>query len=260
MTLRPPSTTIGSSPIVSERLGAEIVVAGATKVIEGATILDDVSFIARAGRVTAFLGPNGAGKSTTLRAILGIDRLTSGQATIGGRPFQDHRHPVRVAGALLSADGAHPRRTARGHLSVVAVSNGLPRNSVPWALELAGITSIADLPVARMSLGMRQRLGLATALMGDPAAVILDEPHNGLDAAAIRWLRAVLRAMADAGRTVLISSHLMSEVELICDDIVIINGGRIRFASTLDEFVADATQASRRTRLEERYLELVGEL
>jgi ABC-2 type transport system ATP-binding protein len=262
LSLRSPSlAAVELAPaMVSDRLAAEIVVEGATKIIEGVTILDGVSFTARAGRVTAFLGPNGAGKSSTLRAILGIDRLTSGRATIGGHPFADHRHPLQVAGALLTADAAHPRRTARGHLSVVAVSNGLPRSSVPRALELAGITSIADLPVARMSLGMRQRLGLATALIGDPAAVILDEPHNGLDAAAIRWLRTVLRAMADAGRTVLISSHLMSEIELICDDIVVIHQGRIRFASTMDEFVADATSDSRRIRLEERYLELVGEL
>jgi ABC-2 type transport system ATP-binding protein len=249
-----------------ERLAAAIVVEGATKIIEGVTVLDGVSFTAQPGRVTAFLGPNGAGKSTTLRAILGIDRLTSGRTTVGGLAFRDHDRPVQVVGALLTPDAAHPRRTARGHLSVVATSNGLPRSSVQRALDLAGIASIADLTVNRMSLGMRQRLGLATALIGDPAVVILDEPHNGLDAAAIRWLREVLRALADAGRTVLLSSHLMSEIELIGDDVVVINEGRIRVASTLAEFMngqsspSSPSSASERVPLEERYLQLVGEL
>jgi ABC-2 type transport system ATP-binding protein len=132
--------------------------------------------------------------------------------------------------------------------------------SAQRALELAGIVPIADLLVGRMSLGMRQRLGLATALIGDPAVLILDEPHNGLDAAAIRWLRVVLRALADAGRTVLVSSHLMSEIELICDDVVVISGGRILVASTLAELVGCSTSASKRVPLEERYLHLVGEL
>src|SRR5580704_13830194 len=217
LTLRPtkPATRELTSAPMSERVGAAIVVESATKIIEGVTVLDRVSFTAQPGRVTAFLGPNGAGKSTTLRAILGIDHLTSGRTTIGGRPFRDHRRPLQVVGALLTPDAAHPRRTARGHLSVVATSNGLPRASVQWALELAGIGPIADLQVGRMSLGMRQRLGLAAALIGNPAAVILDEPHNGLDAAAIRWLRVVLRALAEGERTVLLSSHLMSEIEVI---------------------------------------------
>jgi ABC-2 type transport system ATP-binding protein len=241
-------------------LAAAIVVEDATKVIEGVTVLDGVTFTAQPGRVTAFIGPNGAGKSTTLRAILGIDRLTSGWTTVGGRPFRDHHRPVQVVGALLTPDAAHPRRTARGHLAVVATSNGLPRSSVQRALDLAGIASIADLPVGRMSLGMRQRLGLATAMIGDPAVVILDEPHNGLDAAAIRWLRVVLRALADAGRTVLLSSHLMSEIELISDDVVVISEGRIKVASTLAEFINGTSSTSERASLEERYLQLVGEL
>jgi len=239
--------------ITTGRVAAAIVVEEATKVIEGVTVLNEVSFTAQPGRVTAFLGPNGAGKSTTLRAILGIDHLTSGRTTVGGRPFRDHRQPLQVVGALLTPDAAHPRRTARGHLAVVAASNGLPRTSVQWALELAGIAPIADMQVGQMSLGMRQRLGLATALIGDPAVVILDEPHNGLDAAAIRWLRVVLRALADAGRTVLLSSHLMSEIELIGDDVVVIHEGRVRVASTLADFIGNAP-------LEERYLHLVGEL
>jgi ABC-2 type transport system ATP-binding protein len=241
------------------RAAAAIVVEEATKVISGVTVLDRVSFSAEPGRVTAFLGPNGAGKSTMLRAILGIDHLTSGRTTIGGRPFREHRRPIEVVGALLTPDSAHPRRTARGHLTVVATSNALPRSSVQRVLDLVGLGDLADLPVGQMSLGMKQRLGLATALIGDPAVVILDEPHNGLDAAAIRWLRVALRQLALAGRTVLVSSHLMPEVELVGDDIVVIDGGRIRAASTLSDFI-DGDPGLAPAPLEDRYLELVGEL
>jgi ABC-2 type transport system ATP-binding protein len=252
---------VASSPTLTPpRTPAAIVVEDATKVIDGVTVLDHVSFCARPGRVTAFLGPNGAGKSTTLRAILGIDQLTSGSATIGGRPFGEHRHAATLAGALLTPDAVHPQRTARGHLAVVAASNGLPRESVAKTIGLVGIGDIADLPAGQMSLGMRQRLGLATALIGQPAVVILDEPHNGLDAAAIRWLRIVLRQLADTGRTVLLSSHLMPEIELICDDVVVISEGRIQADCTLAEFLspASADAAAYRVPLEDRYLDLVG--
>jgi ABC-2 type transport system ATP-binding protein len=210
--------------------------------------------------VTALLGPNGAGKSTILRAILGVDHLTSGRAIIGDRRFSEHERPVQVVGAFLTPDAAHPRRTARGHLTVVAASNDLPRTSVQRALELVGIAEIADLAVRQMSLGMRQRLGLAVALIGDPAVVILDEPHNGLDAAAIRWLRVVLRALADANRTLLVSSNLISEIEPICDDVVIIAGGRVRAAAPLVEFVGGAPGSPGRSSLEERYLSTVSDL
>ena len=239
-------------------VAAAIEVADATKVIDGVRVLDGVSFTAAPGRVTALLGPNGAGKSTTLRAILGIDRLTAGRATIGGRPFREHPRPLQVAGALLSAEGAHPRRTARGHLGVVAAGNGLPRSAVDRALELAGIEEIAGLPVSQMSLGMRQRLGLAAALIADPAVLILDEPHNGLDTAAIRWLRRVLRALADSGRTVLLSSHLMSELELVCDDVVVLDQGSVRLATTMPAFLGDGLSGREQGRLEDRYLDLVG--
>jgi ABC-2 type transport system ATP-binding protein len=244
---------VSTSPLAIE-------VEAATKVIEGVTVLDDVSFTAQPGRVTAFLGPNGAGKSTLLRALLGIDHLTSGRALIGGKPFREHRRPLTVAGALLTPDAVHPSRTARGHLTVVAASNGLPRTSVDRMLELVGIADIADLPTGQMSLGMRQRLGMATALIGDPAVVILDEPHNGLDAAAIRWLRIVLRALADGGRTVLVSSHLMSEVELVGDDVVVIDQGTIRFAGTLRDLVGGKPGGRGRPSVEARYLELVDEV
>lgn len=232
------------------RLAAAIDVRAATKVIDGATVLDQVTFRAEAGRVTAFLGPNGAGKSTLLRAALGIDALTSGEILVGDRPFREHRFAARVAGALLSPDAVHPRRSARGQLRVVAASARLPRTAVERAIELVGIGAVADLPADQLSLGMRQRLGLATALIGDPAVVILDEPHNGLDTAAIRWLRATLRALADSGRTVLVSSHLMGEVELLADDVVVLDRGRVVGAGPLREFAQPGA-------LEERYLALV---
>jgi ABC-2 type transport system ATP-binding protein len=235
----------------TERPALAIEVTGASKVLEGVTVLDDVSFVALPGQVTAFLGPNGAGKSSTLRAILGIDHLDAGTALIGGRPFREHAAPLRVAGALLSPDAAHPNRTARGHLRVVAASNGLPRTSVADAIELVGLGDAADLPVGQMSLGMRQRLGLATALIGDPAVLILDEPHNGLDSGAIRWLRIVLRQLADGGRTVLISSHLMAEIERIADAVVVIDQGAIQATDSLAGFVGDDS-------LEERYLAELG--
>ena len=231
------------------RLGLSIEVEDASKVLDGVTVLDGVSFVALPGRVTAFLGPNGAGKSTTLRAILGIDHLDAGRATVGGKPFRQHHRPVTVVGALLSPDSAHPSRTARGHLRVVAASNGLPQSAIARAVELVGLGDAVDLPFGQMSLGMRQRLGLATALIGDPAVVILDEPHNGLDTAAIRWLRIVLRALADGGRTVLISSHLMGEIERVADDVVVIDQGRILVADTLAGFLGDDGAS-----LEERYL------
>jgi ABC-2 type transport system ATP-binding protein len=231
-----------------------IAVEHASKELDGVTVLDEVTFQALPGRVTAFLGPNGAGKSTTLRAILGIDHLTSGRALVGGRPFREYRQPVRVAGALLSPDAVHPGRTARGHLAVVAASNGLPRRAIGAAIELVGLAAIAELPFAQMSLGMRQRLGLATALIGDPAVVLLDEPHNGLDAAAIQWLRTVLRALADAGRTVLVSSHLMGEMEQIADDVVLIDAGRVLAAESLRAFTGSDEPGA----LEKRYLALVG--
>lgn len=230
-----------------------IEVRDASKMIDGVTVLDRVSFTARPGRVTAFLGPNGAGKSSTLRALLGIDRLDAGTATIGGRPFAEHERPLLVAGAMLSPDTVHPRRTTRGHLTVVAASNGLRRSAVDRAIELVGLGDLADLPVGQMSLGMRQRLGLATALIGDPAVVVLDEPHNGLDAAAIRWLRVVLRALADSGRTVLLSSHLMAEIERIADDVVVIDGGRVVASGTLRDFVGNTGLP-----LEDRYLAVLG--
>ena len=239
--------------------GVAIEVDAATKVIDGLTVLDGVSFRAEPGRITALLGPNGAGKSSLLRAILGIDHLDSGRTLVAGRALRDHDRPLTVASGLLNPDAVHPKRTARGHLRVVAASNGLPGSAVPWALELVGLGELAELPAGQMSLGMLQRLGLATALIGQPAAVILDEPHNGLDAAAIRWSRSLLRGLADAGRAVLISTHLMGEVEAVADDIVVLHRGQVVAAATLADFVAPPAGRKRRVSLEERYLSLVGD-
>jgi len=241
-----------------DRVATTIEVENATKVIGDARVLDRISFTALPGRVTALLGPNGAGKSTMLRAIMGIDHLTSGQVKIGGRPLRGHQYPARVVGAFLNPDAAHPRRTPRGHLGVVATSNGLPRSAVWRALELVGIATIADVPVRNLSLGMRQRLGLATALIGEPAALILDEPHNGLDAPTIRWLRVALRTLADAGRTVLVSSNLIAEIEPICDDVIVIDGGRLLVASSLAHFLGGADGGPVGCSLEERYLDMLG--
>ena len=239
-------------------MAERVVLEDVTKVIDGVKVLDRVSFSARPGRVTALLGPNGAGKSTILRAIVGVDHITSGRIAIGGRPFREHDRPLRVVGAFLTPDAAHPRRTARGHLTVVAASNALPRDSVQRALELVGIADIANLSVNKMSLGMKQRLGLASALIGDPAVVILDEPHNGLDAAAIRWLRTVLRCLADADRTVLVSSNLIAEIEPVCDDVVVVKGGRVRVATSLADFVGGSPDTGGPMSLEGRYLSVVG--
>lgn len=237
-------------------MAVEIVRAG--KVIDGVTVLDGVTFTAVPGRVLALLGPNGAGKSTLLRAILGIDRLTSGRVTIGGLPFARHAQPAWVVGALLGPDQAHPARTAWGHLRVIAAASGLPATSVERALELTGINGIADVLVAHMSLGMRQRLALAAALIGDPSVLLLDEPHNGLDAAAIRWLREALRALADGGRTILLSTHLMAEVERMCDDVVVIDQGAMRASGTVRQLTGDRFGEDSAGGLETRYLELVG--
>ena len=199
------------------------------------TVLDRVGFTARPGRVTAFLGPNGAGKSSTLRVLLGLDRADGGRALVGGRPYRSLRDPLRTVGSMLDGSGAHRSRTARDHLAWVARSNGIPRRRTAEVLELVGLAGSGRVRVGRYSLGMGQRLGLATALLGEPEVLVLDEPVNGLDPEGIRWMRGLLRGHADAGGTVLLSSHLMGEVAGIADDLVVISGGRIVGAGTLDE-------------------------
>ncbi|MBK0422755.1 ATP-binding cassette domain-containing protein [Leucobacter sp. CSA2] len=190
-------------------------------------VVDDVTFAARPGRVTGLLGPNGAGKSSTLRILLGLDRATSGTALIGGSPYRSLRFPLRTVGAMLDGPGASRGRSARSHLSWVAQSNTIPRSRVGEVLELTGLERFARKRIGTFSLGMGQRLGIATALLGDPDVLVLDEPTNGLDPEGIRWMRGFLRANADAGKVVLVSSHLMGEMESVADDLVIIAQGRI---------------------------------
>ncbi|MER8048188.1 ATP-binding cassette domain-containing protein [Streptomyces sp. NPDC094032] len=204
------------------------------------TAVKDLSFTVHPGTVTGFLGPNGAGKSTTLRMLLGLDTPTHGRATIAGRPYADHPAPLTQAGALLEARSLHPGRTARHHLTALALTHGIPRSRVTHVLALTGLTEVADRRVKSFSLGMGQRLGIAAALLGDPAAVILDEPVNGLDPEGVRWIRTLLTTLAAEGRTVLVSSHLMSEMALTADHLIVIGKGRLLADTTVTELVHQA--------------------
>ncbi len=201
---------------------------GVTKRYRGTTAVDDVSFTARPGRVTGFLGPNGAGKSTTMRIMVGLTRATTGSITISGRRYTDLGNPGLEVGVLLDASAQHAGRTGRETLTIAQQYMGLPRRRVGEMLEAVSLTPAeASRRVREYSLGMRQRLGIAAALIGDPRVLILDEPANGLDPAGIRWMRDLLRSYADRGGTVLLSSHLLHEIEVIADDIVMIGNGRI---------------------------------
>jgi ABC-2 type transport system ATP-binding protein len=197
-----------------------------TKRYGGTLAVDRLGFTLAEGAVTGFLGPNGAGKSTTLRMLLGLTRPTAGSATIGGVPYRELRDPVRTVGALLEATGFHPGRSGRDHLRVLATAAGLPPARVDEVLELVDLSGAARRRVGGYSLGMRQRLGLAAALLGDPEVLILDEPANGLDPEGVHWLRGLLRRLAAQGRTVLVSSHQLAEVAQTVDDVVIIARGR----------------------------------
>lgn len=215
-----------------------ITIDAVTKNYGAFTAVDDVSFTARAGRVTGFLGPNGAGKSTTMRVIVGLTRATSGTATISGRRYVDLPNPGVEVGVLLDASAQHAGRTGREILTIAQQFMGLPRSRIEQMLEIVSLTPTeAARRVRNYSLGMRQRLGIATALIGDPEVLILDEPANGLDPAGIRWMRDLLRGYADRGGTVLLSSHLLHEIEIIADDIVMIGNGRIVFQGTKAELL-----------------------
>ena len=214
---------------------AEIEVRGLTKTFGAVTAVRDMSFTAPAGQVTGFLGPNGSGKTTTLRAALGLIRPTAGEALIGGVPYRHLAQPRRRVGALLEASGFHPGRRARNHLAVLAASCGVPGRRVDEVLDLVDLASAADRRVREFSLGMRQRLGLAAALLGDPQVLLLDEPANGLDPAGIAWLRGLLRGLAGEGRTVVVASHVLSEVAQTADHVVIVNAGELRFSGSLHE-------------------------
>jgi ABC-2 type transport system ATP-binding protein len=199
------------------------------------TAVSDLSFEVQPGRVTGFLGPNGSGKTTTLRCLLGLVRPTSGGTLIGDTPYPDLRQPTRSVGAALEASGFHPGRTGRNHLRVLAAAERLPDSRVDQVLEMVGLADAARRRVVEYSLGMRQRLALAAALLSDPAALVLDEPANGLDPEGMAWLRSLLRSLAAEGRTVLVSSHVLSEVQQTVDDVVIIDRGRLVRAGALDQ-------------------------
>ncbi|MDQ1656286.1 MAG: type transport system ATP-binding protein [Cryptosporangiaceae bacterium] len=203
-----------------------IVVSGLTKQFKRVRAVDDLSFTVEPGTITGFLGPNGAGKTTTLRMLLGLVGPTAGTATIGGVRYTDLPHPLRTVGASLESSSFHKGRTGRNHLRVMCAAAGLPVTRADEVLDATGMTAAANRKVRGYSLGMKQRLGLAATLLGDPQVLILDEPANGLDPEGIRWLRGFLRSLADRGRTVLVSSHLLSEVEQTVDDVVIIAGGK----------------------------------
>ena len=212
--------------------GQTLVFDGVTKRFGSVAAVSDLDFTVEPGRVTGFLGPNGAGKTTTLRMLLGLVSATSGTATIGGKRYRDLEKPMHVVGASLEA-AFHPGRSGRAHLSVVATAAGIPASRVDAVLEQTGMTPYAGRRVGGYSLGMKQRLGLATALLGDPGVLVLDEPINGLDPEGIRWIRTFLQALAAEGRTILVSSHLLSEVQQTVDDVVVIAGGRLRFVGPL---------------------------
>lgn len=227
--------------------GARVEARNLTKRFGGFTAVDDLSFSVEPGRITGFLGPNGAGKTTSLRMLLGLIKQTSGTATIDGSTYHDLPHPQRTVGSALEATNFHPGRSGRDHLRVLAAADGVPNSRVDELLELTGIPAAARKRAGGYSMGMRQRLGLAAALLGDPRLLVLDEPANGLDPEGIRWLRGFLRHLASEGRTVLISSHLLQEVEQTVDDVVIISNGRLVREGTVGDLRGVATSLVRTT-------------
>ncbi|WP_326776872.1 ABC transporter ATP-binding protein [Streptomyces sp. NBC_01445] len=210
--------------------------------------VDRLTFSVGPGRVTGFLGPNGAGKSTTMRLVLGLDRPTSGTATVGGRPYRALDEPLREVGALLDAQAAHGSRTARDHLRVLAAANRIPVRRVDEVMELAGIAAVAGRRIKTFSLGMRQRLGIAAALLGDPQVVMLDEPSNGLDPEGIIWIRELMRGLAREGRTVLVSSHLMNETATFADHLVVLGRGRLLADTPMQDFIDAHSERRARVR------------
>ncbi|MDT0303693.1 ABC transporter ATP-binding protein [Streptomonospora wellingtoniae] len=202
------------------------------------TAVDDLTFEVPHGRVTGFLGPNGAGKSTTMRVLLGLDRPTSGTALVGGRPYTEIPEPTREVGALLDASAVHPGRSARAHLLALARGGGVSRTRVAEVLEEVGLADVARKRIGGFSLGMRQRLGIAAALLGEPAALVFDEPVNGLDMDGVLWVRRLVRDLAAQGRTVFVSSHLMSEMQLVADHLVVVGGGRLLVDAPMAEVIA----------------------
>jgi ABC-2 type transport system ATP-binding protein len=214
-----------------------IVVDRLTKTYGSKKAVDDLSFTVSPGRVTGFLGPNGSGKSTTMRCMLGLDAVDAGSVTFNGKKYSDLEQPLTHVGSLLDAGDAHKGRSARNHLRWIAMTHGFPESRVDEVLHQVGMTDVAKTKVGKFSLGMRQRLGLAVALLGNPEVVILDEPANGLDPEGIRWTRDVMRSLADAGRSVLVSSHQLVELSLVADDLVVIGQGRLISAGPISRFM-----------------------
>jgi ABC-2 type transport system ATP-binding protein len=208
------------------------------------TAVDGLDFTVKPGVVTGFLGPNGAGKSTTMRLILGLDAPTSGSATVNGRKYAQLRAPLQEVGALLEAKSVHPGRTAFDHLNGLALTHGIPRRRVDEVIELAGLGKVAHRRVGSFSLGMGQRLGIAAALLGDPGIIMLDEPVNGLDPEGVLWVRRLLTGLADEGRTVFISSHLMGEMAQTATDLVIVGRGKLLADTTVEQFVHSSSKPS----------------
>jgi ABC-2 type transport system ATP-binding protein len=223
---------------------------GLVKRYRSTLAVDNLSFDVRPGTVTGFLGPNGAGKSTTMRMILGLDRPDAGQVRIGRKSYGDLRWPLREVGALLEAKAFHPGRSARSHLTALAASNAIGRRRVEEVLAITGIEKAADRRAGKFSLGMSQRLGIAAALLGDPGVLLLDEPVNGLDPEGIRWIRNLLKNLAAQGRTVLVSSHLISEIAHTADALIVIGHGRLLAQTTV------AQLSARSGSLEEAFFQL----
>jgi ABC-2 type transport system ATP-binding protein len=223
-----------------------------TKRYGSTTAVDELSFEVRPGRVTGFLGPNGAGKSTTMRMILDLDAPSGGSISVAGRRYREHREPLRVVGAVLESRAVHPGRTAYNHLRALAESNNIPRRRVDEVLELVGLAAVARRRARGFSLGMTQRLGLAAALLGDPPVVVCDEPVNGLDPEGIHWIRTMLRSLAGEGRTVFVSSHLMSEMAETADHVIVIGRGRLLADAGVAELIASAGQVTTTVRSPDR--------
>jgi ABC-2 type transport system ATP-binding protein len=218
--------------------------AGLSKRYGKTVAVDDLSFTVQAGRVTGFLGPNGAGKSTTMRMILGLDAPTKGGVRIDGRRYQELHQPLRTVGALLDAKWVHPNRSARAHLRWLAKSNKLPAKRVDEVLDIVGLAGVAGRRAGGFSLGMSQRLGIAAALLGDPQVLLFDEPVNGLDPEGILWIRRFMHRLADEGRTVFVSSHLLSEMALTAQELIVIGRGKLIAQCSTEEFVAQATEST----------------
>lgn len=223
-------------------MGGMFTVENLTKRYGRTIAVSDLSFQAPDGAVTGFLGPNGAGKSTTMRCMLGLDNIDGGSSLVDGKPLRAAPHPAHVVGAVLDAGWYHPGRTAHGHLSVTAASAGIPASRVSEVLETVGLTPAAHRRVGGFSLGMKQRLGLASALLGDPQNLILDEPVNGLDPEGVHWMREVMRTAAKEGRCVLVSSHLLSEMQVVADRLVVIGQGSLIGEYSMDDFLAQGTK------------------